>query len=39
MKTWIKVAIGIISGFGAGFVSGFIFHKRLNDVEGLDVEQ
>lgn len=33
MKWWIKLLLGISGGFGAGFAAGFLFHKKLNDVQ------
>ena len=33
MKPWIKITIGVIFGFCSGFGAGFLFHKKLNDVE------
>lgn len=39
MKLWIKVGIGVLSGFGAGFATGFLFHKKLNDVEFEEISE
>lgn len=33
MKPWIKIALGVIAGFAAGFGTGFFVHKKMNDVQ------
>lgn len=39
MKFWMKLVVAAVAGFGGGFVAGFFFHKRLNDVEFEVVEE
>lgn len=39
MKLWLKVTMGVIFGFGGGFATGFFFHKKLNDVQFVEIEQ
>ena len=39
MKLWIKVGLGVLGGFGAGFATGFLFHKKLNDVEFEEISE
>ena len=39
MKWWVKLLLGITGGFGAGFTAGFLFHKKLNDVEFQEVSE
>ena len=39
MKIWIKILIGVVTGFGGGFVSGFLVHKKLNDVQFEEVSE
>ena len=39
MKFWIKVALGVIAGFAGGFTTGFLVHKKMNDVEFEEIEK
>ena len=39
MKPWIKVLIGVVSGFAGGFAAGFFFHKKLNDIQFVEITE
>lgn len=39
MKIWLKILLGVIGGFGAGFASGFFVYKKLNDVQFEEVSE
>ena len=39
MKPWIKILIGAISGFAGGFAAGFLFHKKLNDIQFEEIDE
>lgn len=39
MKPWIKILIGVVSGFAGGFATGFLFHKKLNDIQFVEIDE
>ena len=39
MKTWIKILIAGVIGFGAGFGSGFLFQKKLTDMKFVEISE
>lgn len=39
MKLWIKIAIGVLTGFAGGFATGFFVHKKMNDVEFEEISE
>lgn len=39
MNLGIKIGIGVLCGFGGGFLAGFFTHKKLNDVQFEEVSE
>ena len=39
MSTWIKVAVGVVLGFAGGFASGYLVHRKINNVEFEEIEE
>lgn len=39
MKPWIKLLIGVVSGFAGGFAAGFLCHKKMNDIQFEEIDE
>ena len=39
MKPWIKILIGVVSGFAGGFATGFLFHKKMTDIQFEEIDE
>jgi hypothetical protein len=39
MRFWVKILLGVMSGFAGGFAAGFFTHKKINDVQFEEVSE
>lgn len=39
MKLWLKILLAALGGFGGGFATGFLVHKKMNDIQFEEVSE